>query len=972
MIGSPIAGYISTRQISYLHPLENLDRSTTRRMGFMKNFYFHLIASALFLGSLVALVPHKDVGLDSNIPDSSPLYHAEGMENSAARKAWEQKRLADPATGQIPKGIRQLELAFAEGLPSDATFKVDSLGAPWSPRGPWNLGGRTRAFAMDVTNSNVLIAGGVSGGIWRSTDAGTSWTRVTAAAQHPGVNSIVQDTRPGHTDTWYALSGEAYGTSASGGDAFYLGTGLFKSTDGGLTWNVVSSTNSGTPQTFDSVWDATWNVAVDEADTVNDVVYCALLGAIMRSGNGGTSWVRVLGSSSTNLSYFTNVMTTPTGKVYATLSSYDGGGGNGGTDQGIWRSADGGNWYDISPSFMPATYRRIVSVYNPLDEDRVYFLLANVDPASGKLTTDFQGDPEWNALYRYTYLSGDGTGSGGFWEDLTQNIPATGGIFDKFVVQGSYDLCISINPMDTNMVIIGGTNLYRSTTAFNDSTNTRHIGGYEVGAGQPILYNGLYPNQHPDQHVMFWHPTLPNVLFSANDGGIWRCDDVTDSVPSWTSLNNGYLVSQFYTIGLDHGTPGSNVIVGGLQDNGTYWNNTTTQTDPWEWVAGGDGSYCHIVDGGSMYYFSKQLGKVAKVTINGSGTVTGFERIDPIGASGYEFINPFVVDPNDQNVMYLPAGRKIWRNSDLSAILLAGGWDSITTNWTVLPDTIAGTNVITAIGITKTPANRLYVGTDNRNIYRIDNAHSGSPTMTQVAIGTMPSAGYVSCLAVHPDDGDKVIAVYSNYGVYSIWSTTDAGSTWVKAGGNLEQNSTGTGNGPSIRWVQILPWPTGDAYLAATSVGLYATDTLNGTATVWTQLAAGTLGKAVVDMIDYRLSDGMAVIATHGYGIWSATLTPPPAVNVGGGNGIAAPTVAVYPNPLTANSQVQVDLPSEEHMRIRLYDQEGRLVDMMHEGRLSAGRNRLDMSMDGLASGVYFCRVQGGDWSRVVKCLMVE
>jgi hypothetical protein len=938
----------------------------------MKKSLLVLCAAALAVAGIAAFAPMSETA-PSQVSDSSsnPLYDAEGMENAEARAEWELRRLADPATGMLPPGIRGLELAFAASLPTDGVSKVDSLTSPWTARGPWNLGGRTRAFAMDVTNPSVLLAGGASGGIWRSTDAGQSWTRASMPSAHPGVNSLAQDTRPGHTNTWYALSGEAYGTSASGGGAFYLGTGLSKSTDGGLTWAVLSSTNSNTPHTFDNVWDATWNVATSPADSVNDVVYAAMIGAVNRSTNGGTSWTRVLGSASNDLSYFTNVMTTPSGPVFAALSSYDAGGGNLGTSQGIWRSSNGVNFFDISPSFMPAYWSRIVSAYNPLDENRVYFLISSVDPASGKRTTDFRGEPEWNALYRYTYLSGDGTGTGGAWENLTANIPATGGPFDKFVVQGGYDLCVSVNPADTNMVIIGGTNLYRSTTAFNDSTNTTEIGGYEVGAGTPVLYNGLYPDHHPDQHVMFFDPNASNVLFSANDGGIWRCDDVTATTPVWNSLNHGYLVSQFYTVGLDHGTPGSDVIVGGLQDNGTYWTNTQTTTSPWTWVAGGDGAGCAVADGGGSYYFSKQLGVIAKCTVDAGGTVTGFERIDPIGAKDYQFINPFVLDPNNQNRMYVPAGRAVWRHDDLSQVALTGGWDSILVGWTMLPDTIVGTAQITAIGISKTPADRVYVGTDSRAIYRIDNAQSTLPTWTLVSSAQMPVAGFVNCLAVHPDDGNKVVAVFSNYAVYSIWYTTNGGTAWTKVAGNLEQASTGAGNGPSVRWVQILPFASGDAYLVGTSVGLYGTDTLNGLGTVWTQLAANSLGKSVVDMIDYRRSDGMTAIATHGYGIWSATITDVPTVAVSPGDGSSTPAVQVYPNPLRTGSKVMLDLPAANAVSVKLFDQNGRLVAMVHEGALGAGSHALPLHVEGLTGGVYFCRVTGEGWSRVVKCLVI-
>ena len=160
-------------------------------------------------------------------------------ENRELRRAWQRQMLADPATGTIPEGIAFLERYFAAALPQAAT---DRSGPDWISRGPWNVGGRTRALAFDVNDENRILAGGVSGGLWLSEDGGQTWARKTPLNAHPGCISIAQDTRPGHTDTWYYISGEIYGTSASGGGSFYLGDGMFKSTDGGNTWAPVAST----------------------------------------------------------------------------------------------------------------------------------------------------------------------------------------------------------------------------------------------------------------------------------------------------------------------------------------------------------------------------------------------------------------------------------------------------------------------------------------------------------------------------------------------------------------------------------------------------------------------------------------------------------------------------------------------------------------------------------------------------------
>lgn len=128
-------------------------------------------------------------------------------EDPAARARYEWLRLRDPATGQIPPNIRAKALAFAKTLPTKeaaGSLKKSRKAAQiqtqaWSARGPFNIGGRTRALAVDITNENIILAGGTSGGMWRSFDGGISWNRVTDPAQLPTATCIAQDTRPGKT-----------------------------------------------------------------------------------------------------------------------------------------------------------------------------------------------------------------------------------------------------------------------------------------------------------------------------------------------------------------------------------------------------------------------------------------------------------------------------------------------------------------------------------------------------------------------------------------------------------------------------------------------------------------------------------------------------------------------------------------------------------------------------------------------------
>ena len=336
------------------------------------------------------------------------------------RVKWDQQRFSDPATGKIPARIREKELTFAATMPSNASNlsgKISSVNN-FDFRGPWNVGGRTRAFAIDITNENILFAGAVSGGLWRSIDAGQTWTRVSSDIGYQGVNAVIQDKRNGHTNDWYYLTGEADGTSASGGSAFYLGNGVYKSTDGGLTWNSLASTVSGTPQTFDNIWDVTWNLAKNTSDTVQNIIYAAVYDGIFRSTNGGNSWTLVKGGGGVNSlqAYFTDVAVTTTGIVYATISS------DGVPAQiGIWRSTNGTAYTNILPATFPVNYSRLVIGVDPNNENIVYFF--GPTPGAGKFSTDFLGDSLYNSLWKYEYISGNGSGAGGIWTDLSANLP---------------------------------------------------------------------------------------------------------------------------------------------------------------------------------------------------------------------------------------------------------------------------------------------------------------------------------------------------------------------------------------------------------------------------------------------------------------------------------------------------------------------------------------------------------------------
>jgi hypothetical protein len=901
----------------------------------------------------------------------------EEAENPTARLEQELMMLRNPRTGRIPEGIEARAMTFAQGIvsreevaarakPSRGTVQAEG----WTLRGPFNIGGRTRAFAIDVTNDNIMLAGGISGGLWRSEDGGQSWRKLTllGLAKNPmqNISFITQDTRQGKTNIWYASTGESWGNSASATGAPFRGDGLYKSTDGGRTWAILPSTSTATPQRYDQRFDYTWTLATNPANTAQDEVYAALFACLKRSTDGGQTWRTVLGTDSLAVNgRFMDVAVAPrSGAVYATISRAQGEGNE--IQRGIFRSTDGVNWVRIQPPNFPTTFNRIVIGIAPSNENSVYFLAET--PNTGFQST-LDDETEWHSLWKYTYVSGDGSDDGGVWEDRSRNLPAftQGSVQGDYTSQGSYDMCICVHPTDENIVFIGGTNVYRSNNGFATGSQTAWIGGYASNRGYTIR-----ADHHVDQHVITFSPTNSNVLYTANDGGIFRTAEPLSSQPTWSSLNNGYMATQFYAVAIDPATATSPAIIGGTQDNGSLLTALASPQAAWNRTLQGDGAFCAVgtrTASNVQVYVSSQNGNVRRQTYSVDFTrLISSAAVKPSGASDddFAFINPFMLDPGNLNIMYVAAGGDIWRQDNLSGIP-NGTSGSTGTNWTraasVAKTASGGAARVTAFGGTAQGqggmlSTRLYVGTSAGKVLRFDNAQAGTMTARDVSSAAFPASAYVACVAADPTDPDRAIAVFSNYEVQSLFLTENGGATWTAIGGNLEERPDGTGNGPSCRWASILNTGSKLRVFVGTSTGLYSTERLQGAQTQWMQEGASTIGNALVSMVVTRAADGLVVAATHGNGIFSTN------VDIGAplvtGDGLVL--TQNYPNPFSTSTSVGFKLPEQAMVSLAVYDMLGRRVATVFEGTLNTGtyqRSWDGVQSDGVAapSGYYVLRL---------------
>jgi hypothetical protein len=902
-----------------------------------------------------------------SLPDFAPVAEQQDDPGGAAR--FEVLRLRDPATGRIPKNIRRDELAFASRLPSreslmKAGTATGALAATWLPRGPWNIGGRTRVLAVDAANESVILAGGVSGGMWRSSNGGASWVKTTSHEDLHSVTCIAQDTRAGKTDTWYHGSGEYRGNSAhGGGNGYYNGNGVFKSTDNGMSWNQLPATAAGSPVAFDQGFDYMFALATDPSSS-EDEVYAATAGGIQRSSDGGTTWTTVLGSFSNASPAYTDVAVTQGGVVYAALSDLSLAVTGGATGRGIYRSTNGGTWTQITPAGFPTSYSRIVLAVAPSDPTVVYFLVSNTNGTEG--VNQVLGVQLW----KYTYVSGNGSGSGGTWVNRGGNLPNEAGLQSAAHLdsQNGYNMLVRVKPDNPDVVIVGGTGLYLSTDGFATTSQWRRIGGF---AGPNTLQ--FYANHHPDQHSGVF--LSDNVTFlSGHDGGVARTSNITATTVGWTPLNTGYFTTQFYTIALDRGTNGNAQIIGGMQDNGTWSTNTTAASTPWVMQLGGDGSTCAIADGRTSYYASSQNGTTYRLILNPSGTLTDYTRVDPTGGSGYLHVNPFALDPADNNVLYMPAGGSLWMNSNVTGIPLwsaePGGANlTKSQNWTNLTAAGVSGTAISALGVSKaSPSHRLYYGTSDGRVYRLDDANAAAAGTAPADVWTgkgLPTGAFVSGIAVDPTDGDRALVVFSNYGVASVFLTTNGGTSWTNVEGNL-----GGASGPSCRTATIVPFGGMTTYFLGTSTGLYSTTELHGSSTVWAQEGSSVIGNVVVGALDARPSDGTVVAATHGAGVFSAMLTTTGVEP--GGVPIRTALLQNYPNPFNPSTTIRFTLAAASDVSLQVFGADGREVETLVSGRREAGDHAARWVPRNLASGTYLYRLRAGGHVETRKLLYVK
>lgn len=857
---------------------------------------------------------------------------------------------------------------------------------PWIPVGPDNIGGRIADIAVHPTNAQIYYVAAASGGVFKTTNGGGSWSAVFDAMPSMSMGALAID--PLNPGVVYAGTGEA-----SSGGYSYFGTGIYKSTDAGATWQASGLENSryiarivlepANPQRI-------WVAAMGEVYATNTER------GVYLSPDGGLTWQRKLYlNDSTGAS---DVVVHPTNPQIVFAAMWQRIRGPevrqaGGRASGIFRSTDAGETWTRLTDGLPVqadTVGRIGIAISPSNPSVLYAIYANHPGFFMGLFKSVDGGETWTRT----------------------NDSALEDIYSSF---GWYFGNVRVRPDNPNVVFALGVDLYRSM----DGGQSWEDVGWGV---------------HVDHHAMSFEPGQPTRILLGNDGGMYR---TTNNGNSWT-FQTGLPVNQFYAATVDPQFPQRRY--GGTQDNGTLQTLTGTVSN-WQEILGGDGFYVLVDPTNSQRIYAEyQWGYLCRSEDGGVWFDYAMDGINPSERTNWS--TPIALDPQNAAVVYYGAERLYRSNNN------GNWWDAISPD---LTDGGGAGNLnfgtITTIGVSPLNHQIIWAGTDDANVWvstnygaSWQNRSQGLPNrwITRVSPDPLDSNGIYVCLSGFRNPEQNAHLFYSS----------DLGVTWQSISGDLPEGplndvipdpnfeqrlyaASDFGTFVSVnrgqQWVAlgedlprvpvldlVLHNPTRQLVAATYGRSMYtlalseldlnrppvlrnyapaSIDTLPVPGSMmfsffavdpdsdsviyrWTREGefVGDLTHVelffeqagVHERVEVTASDGEIAIG-H---VWEFVTG-----SVGVGN---LPAVAnrfdltVYPNPFNSAANIVYDLPNSGYVEISVFDITGRQTATLLNSWHAAGQWRYVWRADNIASGSYFVQLKTGRERRIVKVLLLR
>jgi photosystem II stability/assembly factor-like uncharacterized protein len=777
-----------------------------------------LIAAGTFVAAAVTVVAlssagHKAARIDIEHANTSLAKGDDGEENDGGPVG-----PADYLTQKFTSFQNVTEAQVRQAQAQAA--KLPENGKRWQLVGPTNIGARMTDLVVDPRRPNTLYVSASGGGIWKSTDAGETFSSVWPTNFTQTIGSIAMAT----DGTLWVGTGEA---NPSGGGLTYFGTGVYRSRDGGRSWQQWGLRDSG----------AIGRIVVDPNDSRR--VYAAASGnlsgtaiqrGIYRLANNDRDWQLVLPTPNATTGGI-DIAIDPANhnRIYAALWDHQRNNGArvyGGVGSGLFRSDNGGD-----------SWTRLENVVGTASTDQAGTGLKS-DPSLGRIGIGIApSDP--NRVYVIT-----GTQYGldkGFY------VSNDGG--DTFVPGGhagghsGYSWWFGrvwVDPNDENHVFVADVSLRES---------------FDGGATWDVS-SGV----HADQHGLEWDPNVANRVYLGNDGGVYHSDS-NGATGTWVHATyEPFNQSYHLAVAADDPTR----LATGLQDNGSVrtWTATAEPSDLTQWNAfgGGDGHEVLInPTDHNIYYECSQVGVCHRhEDANGATTTSAF---GPRHSTRITTDAPVVLDPSNPSVVYF-GGNVLDRSTDQGSTFtqISPPGDFLT--GPVPPNEndqgpFYGNEyaTITWIAPAKTDPDTIYLGTDTGRLWV---THDLGQNWTEFTGKGLPTR-WVNAIVVDPTDANHVYVAFSGYRegdlAANVWETTDGGNSWQNISGKLP-------NAP----VEMLDYDQARHTLyAATDLGVFQDK--NGKQN-WARVGRGLPNTPVLD-VKITGDDKTLYAATFGRSVWS-------------------------------------------------------------------------------------------------------
>lgn len=604
--------------------------------------------------------------------------------------------------------------------PNNSSKKLNT----WTPKGPYDKSvyglGRINCMAFHPTNPNIFWVGTPAGGLWKTTNGGSTWSPIGDNLPVLGVSSIAIN--PTNPNIMYIATGDgegAFSLSAFGMNTInYAGdtksVGILKSIDGGSTWATVLSA-----QQFDGV--LIRKIVINPNNP--NYLFAATNFGIFRTDDGGITWTQP------QTDYFIDIEFNPGNTDIMYASTFD----NGGNAQ-VYVTTDIGVTWTQTTSFTGINRIEIAVTPNSVNAVDLLCSKASDNGLYGMYFSNNSG-ATWSFYYNGSVAGQNLLG----WYDNGSQPKG----------QGSYDLAYVIDPYDWNTAILGGVNTFKTTNGWA----TKSISNIWTSS-PPYNTTGSTQIVHADKHFFAYHPLVPNTLFECNDGGIYKS---TNGGSTWVDITNGMQISQFYSISSSQ--TNSAIISGGRQDNGSLVISSGTEVA----MSGGDGMITHIDYSDYNYLYTSYVnGKIYRVISSPYSVDTISDNIPDTGTGVW--LTPYLIDPTTPTTLY--AGySEVFKSTNRG------------NTWAQISNFGFGVG-LNYLSVAPTNSNYIYAAWP----YAIYMTSNGGATWSNIT-GALPvSNQFISSIKVDPTNANSVAVTFSGYTANEkVFVTVNAGTSWINA-----------------------------------------------------------------------------------------------------------------------------------------------------------------------------------------------